>query len=371
MDGWANPLALHLRTPAELATADNIARWDALAPCAAEPNPFLESWYALPAQRALDPDGELAWLVLEGDGIMAGIIPLLRQARYYRYPAPNLTNWVHGNCFVGSPLVAAGCERHFWRALLDWCDRHAGCGLFLHLTHMPLDGPLHSALLAVCAEQRRTAQPVHHEERAMLASPLTPEQYWQAALNGKRRKELRRQASRLAEAGDVRYEREDGCTNVEQWGREFLALELSGWKGREGSALAGEEATISLFLDALQGAAQRGRLERLTLRLDGRPVAMLASFICPPGCFSFKTAYDERYARFSPGVLLQQYNLQLLERGEIAWCDSCASANHPMIDRLWMERRPIGRINVAIGGALRRRIFRVMARAETRKGKRT
>ena len=41
-----------------------------------------------------------------------------------------------------------------------------------------------------------------------------------------------------------------------------------------------------------------------------------------------------------------------------------------MIDRLWMERRPIGRINVAIGGALRRRIFRVMARAETRKGKR-
>ena len=200
MDGWANPLALHLRTPAELATADNIARWDALARCAAEPNPFLESWYALPAQRALDPDGELAWLVLEGDGIMAGIIPLLRQARYYRYPAPNLTNWVHGNCFVGSPLVAAGCERHFWRALLDWCDRHAGRGLFLHLTHMPLDGPLHSPLLAVCAE-RQTPQGIATAGKPPGRSRGCP------VRTGGRLHQCRAMGSRISGAGTFRLER--------------------------------------------------------------------------------------------------------------------------------------------------------------------
>jgi hypothetical protein len=84
---------------------------------------------------------------------------------------------------------------------------------------------------------------------------------------------------------------------------------------------------------------------------------MLANFLTAPGAFSFKTAFDERYARFSPGVLLQLENLAMLEREDIAWCDSCAAADHPMIDSLWMERRSIGRISIAIGGTTRRAAF--------------
>ena len=38
--------------------------------------------------------------------------------------------------------------------------------------------------------------------------------------------------------------------------------------------------------------------------------------LTPPGAFSYKTAFDERYARFSPGVLLQRENLAMLERPE-------------------------------------------------------
>ena len=93
---------------------------------------------------------------------------------------------------------------------------------------------------------------------------------------------------------------------------------------------------------------------------------MLANFIAPPGAFSFKTAFDERFARFSPGVLLQRENLALLERAGVDWCDSCASADHPMIDHFWRERRAIGRVSVGIGGKLRRAAFRAIARVETR-----
>jgi hypothetical protein len=50
----------------------------------------------------------------------------------------------------------------------------------------------------------------------------------------------------------------------------------------------------------LPGAAARGRLERLTLALDGEPLAMLASFLTPPGAFSFKTAFDERFCPLLP-----------------------------------------------------------------------
>jgi hypothetical protein len=84
---------------------------------------------------------------------------------------------------------------------------------------------------------------------------------------------------------------------------------------------------------------------------------MLATLIAPPGAYSYKTAFDERYARFSPGVLLQLENLALLERPGIRWADSCAAPDHPMIDSLWRERRAIGRYSIAIGGHARRALF--------------
>ena len=79
---------------------------------------------------------------------------------------------------------------------------------------------------------------------------------------------------------------------------------------------------------------------------------MLANFLTAPGAFSYKTAFDEDYARFSPGVLLQRENLALLERDGIDWVDSCAAQDHPMIDHFWRERRVIQRRSIGIAGGL-------------------
>ena len=82
---------------------------------------------------------------------------------------------------------------------------------------------------------------------------------------------------------------------------------------------------------------------------------------------AIKTAFDERFARFSPGVLLQRENLAILERPDIAWTDSCAAADHPMIDHIWRERRAIARLSIAIGGPLRRMLFACLVAAELRR----
>lgn len=338
--------------------------WDAVALCASEPNPFHESWYLLPALRALDPAASVKLLRFEVDGNLAGILPVRHENRYYRWPIPQLSSWLHGNCFLGQPLVARGLEGAFWRAFLDWTDTNAGRALFLHLPQMPLQGPLYEALQAVLTAQGRQAALVQREERAMLASQQSPEAYFEESLSGKKRKELRRQFARLSELGEVRFERRHDDNDLTAWIDHFLALEHSGWKGAQGSALASHQATIALFREALSGAAARGRLERLTLWLDGVPIAMLASFITAPGAYSYKTAFDERYARYSPGVLLQRENLEVLRNREIAWVDSCAAADHPMIDHIWRERRAVGWLSIAIGGTLRRAAFARLLRAE-------
>jgi len=347
-----------------MADPQHVAAWDALADRASEPNPFYESWYLLPSLRHLAAD--VAILRFERDGMLAGLLPVVRPSRYYRYPFPHLGNWLHPNMFCGAPLVAAEAEVPFWQALLRWADDNAGAALFLHLRDLPLGGPLHAALDAVLATGDRQAEIVHREARAMLASDLSPQAYWDASLSGKKRKELRRQANRLADEGTVAFHRATDAEGLEDWCSAFLRLEQAGWKGQAGSALASDPATAAVLCKSLHGAANRGRLERLTLTLDDRPIAMLASFLTPPGAFSFKTAFDERYARYSPGVLLQQANLAILDNPAIAWTDSCAAADHPMIDHIWRERREIGRLSIAIGGAARRFAFRQLVRAETK-----
>lgn len=345
-------------------TSGQIARWDALAHAAVEPNPFLESWYLLPSLRALDPEGRVQLLCLEANGELAGLLPLRRERSYGGRWLPHWRGWVHANCFLGMPLVAPGCERAFWRALLEWADANAGTQLFLHLLQVPLGGSLFAALSEVVARQRRPAAVVQRYERAMLRSDLSPQAYFEQAVSHKRRKELHRREKRLAEQGML-VERQSDARGIDRWIEEFLALERRGWKGRAGSALASHPATEALFRQALRQAACRGRLERLSMHIDGRAIAMLSSFVAPPAAFGFKTAYDEDFARYSPGVFLQREFLEMLTREDIAWCDSCAAPDHPLIDHLWGERRPIGRISIGIGGRHRRSLFHTIARLET------
>lgn len=349
--------------------ADRIGRWDALAQWAVEPNPFYESWYLLPSLRALDPQYRVELLCLEVEGQLAGLMPLRRNSRYYGHLLPNLGNWVHENCFLGLPLVSVGCERLFWRKLLAWADRHARQALFLHFREVPLRGPLYNALNEVMEEQLRPGRVVMREERAMLESPLDPEAYRDSVCSAKKRKSLGRRLRKLQDLGDVRFVWDWDDRELDQWIADFLKLEASGWKGSAGSAIACASATRKLFEQALTGAAQDGKLVRLSLELGGRPIAMLSNFVSKPASFGYKTAFDEDYAAYSPGVLMEYEYLETLSCRGIDWCDSCAAEGHSVMDWLWNARRPVGRLSIAIGGPTRRALFKRILQHEVNRKK--
>ena len=363
-----NPAAagdgLRLLTLAEIEAPAMRAQWERLVARATEPNPFFEPWYLLPSLRLWGARMEIATWFHEGR--LAGLMPLARPARYYGHPVPHAAGWLHANAFCGVPLIAAGHEQAFWQALLAHLDRHPARALFLHLPQLPADGPVFAALDNVLAARRRPHYIAAREARAMLAGDMSAAAYLEAAMTAKKRKELRRQHNRLAEEGALSFECIDGGENLAAWTAEFLALEAAGWKGEAGSALDSAPETRALFEQAMEGAAAAGRLQRVALRIDGRAIAMLVNFITAPGAYGFKTAFDEAYARFSPGMLLQLENLALLEREGIRWADSCAVEGHPMIERLWREQRRMASINIAIGGPARRAAFRLLMAYETR-----
>jgi hypothetical protein len=83
-------------------------------------------------------------------------------------------------------------------------------------------------------------------------------------------------------------------------------------------------------------------------------IAMKCNFVGSDGAWSFKIGFEEKYAKYSPGVLLELENIRSAfdERGELSfpWMDSCAKPGHPMIDHLWRSSRGLETRVIAAGG---------------------
>jgi hypothetical protein len=90
----------------------------------------------------------------------------------------------------------------------------------------------------------------------------------------------------------------------------------------------------------------------LALRLDGRPIAYKCNFLAGQASFTFKIAFDENYARYSPGMLLEiEYVRRLHAQSQIEWVDSCADPFKFMFNRLWPARLTIQNLIVSTGKA--------------------
>ncbi len=325
------------------------AEWTALAGQASEPNAFAEHWFVAASLRTMAADRDIRLLEVRRGSRLIGVLLAETGQGYARLPIRFVRNWCHDQMFLGTPLVAAGEEKAFWAAAvaaLGEADRRAN---FLHVRGLAEGGPIHRGLAGAAV--------VHREVRAFLESDLDPAAYYAQAVRPKKRKEIRRLRNRLAELGPVEARTLDDRAAFDAWCDTYLAMEKAGWKGKEGSALGCRPETERFFREAVATAWGAGRLQFLRLDVGGRPIAMLVNFLCAPGSFSFKTVFDEDYARFSPGVLVQLENLDILSRGDIDWMDSCAGADHPMIDSLWTERRAIVRVTLRLKGARRSLVF--------------
>jgi CelD/BcsL family acetyltransferase involved in cellulose biosynthesis len=360
----ANETTMHL-VLAEPSALPSIQAWAALEQAASEPNPFFAHWFLKPALTHLT-EGRAVWLATLWSGEqLDGLMPLTIRDHYGRMPAPHVGNWSHYQCFMGTPLIRAGMEATYWRALLLALDDAEWATGLLSLTLLEPGGPVHKGLEQAAASLGRPCPIVHQQQRAMLRSSLSAPEYLEANVRGKKRKEWRRLENRLSEMGVVVHTNLTD-ESVEKWSTDFLTLEAAGWKGERGAALGNTDQTRDFFISMLGGAAQAGMLDMQSLTLDGKPTAMLVNFITPPGSWSFKIAHDESLARFSPGVMIELRNLARVQGDpKIDWMDSCAVENHPMIDSLWAERRTIVQVSVPLKGIRRAVTWHLCRAAET------
>ncbi len=258
--------------PPETLLAPEFARsWDELTQTAGEPNCFLERWFLGPSLRHLDLPSSLKIAIVRDDtGVLIGLLPLHISDNYGRLKIAHVRNWMHHNSFLATPLVRAGHEDVFWDALLDALDSAAWAGGLLHLSHLVESGETYAALLRVTKSRGRACDVVHRTERALLEQGLDAKLYYETTVRAKKRKEIRRLQSRLAELGTITVAT---LTSAEEAGsvvEDFLALENAGWKGANGSSLGSAADTRHFFTDLVREGLAAGRIEIMRPSLRGQ-----------------------------------------------------------------------------------------------------
>jgi CelD/BcsL family acetyltransferase involved in cellulose biosynthesis len=292
---------------------------------------------------------EVHHLEPQEDGVPIASLPVTVGRRHGRFPVAHCANWIHRHGFYGAPLLRKGREDAGWEAVLAALDAAPWSGHFLHLRRIEADGPAAQALARVCDRQGRRLEEVGRSQRALLHSPLDAQAYWEQQVRAKKRKELRRLMARLGDEGPVQTRVLREAADLPEWLDTFLAVESAGWKGEHGTALASRAADTAFFRAGCAAALASGALDLLRLECGHRTIAMLLNFVGPDEAFSFKIAVDTAFARYSPGVLIEQFNLvRVLDDRVATWMDSCAAPDHPMIDSLWGERRTIAQYRVAL-----------------------
>jgi CelD/BcsL family acetyltransferase involved in cellulose biosynthesis len=331
----AAPLRVEWRPLAALAAI--APQWLVLAARALEPNVFYEPAFALPAARLWGRNVGAA-LVWSPDDRLLGLFPA-RIERRYGLPLPVLTGWTHPYGPLGTPLVARDDAEAIIAAWLDHAATSPERPWWLMLPFVPEQSPFAAALEAALARRSLPRALFNRHRRALLAPGDDRAGYLERAVGAKKRKELRRQRNRLADLGTPRSEHTAQASLIAEALGDFLDLEARGWKGRAGTAARRHEH-IGRFMDeALAALAADGKARIDRLRVAGRTVAAAVTLRSGDRAWTWKIAYDEDFARASPGVqLMLDLTEALIADSSIAETDSCATADHPMIDRLWAER---------------------------------
>ena len=326
--------------------------WTRLAERAAEPNVFYEPVPFLAGLECLEePPPALVVLVYaqtdqRGPDELVGFIPFGRVEGSPLGKLERFELYHHHNSFLCTPLIDPGYLEPVVELLLEWiASAPEGVAVF-DLPIMAETGPVWQSLQRGLESKGLAQRALLKIERAFFKRRDSADDHLRRCISAKKRKELRRQRRRLGELGALEFRSFGPGDDIDRWTEQFMKVEASGWKGRLDFAFESRPDQRRYFRRLLRETGANGMLIMQALTLDDRPIALkcsLRSGAQPHAAFAFKIAFDEHYARYSPGVQLEIDNIRQLYELEpaIDWMDSCALPHHAMINRLWRDRRTI------------------------------
>ncbi len=270
--------------------------WQALADTT--PTPFCDHGWFMSWWEAFAPGGRLATAVLWRDERLAAVLPLHREGR--RVVA--LANY-HTPLFTPLAVDRAAVETVIGAVL----DRHPS---ELLIPALPATDPAREMLRRGSAVRRRVVldDPAH-------VSPIVDTSGSHADYERERRSTLRtlmRRRRKLYREHAASFAVDEAPEDLEAALDAGFAVEASGWKTRNGTAILSAPQTEAFYRAVARTYAARDELRLVWLHVDGRPAAFSLCLERGRRLFLLKTGFDEELSGLTPGLV---QHLELID-----WC---------------------------------------------------
>lgn len=278
--------------------------------------PFFQPYWFEAFANSFARTIECGLLTVRSQEKLVGIMPLMtRRSVFGGMPVRTLRSLsgIH-SCRFDFVIDAAHEDevaQHAWGALSSKLSWDA-----IEVLNVPEDGAFHKLMRYAKQDHHLTAtwSTLHSPYLDLPRNSTDPFEYcpirykhYRKRLRGCRRKIEKEGALRFVQTTDF----------SESIFSQFLALESSGWKGKNGGAIACNQNAIEFYRHALTSAGKAGHIRFTSMTVNDRTIAMDLGlltenrFYCSP-----KVAYDEEFSRYSPGHVLNQHVItQLVDDG--------------------------------------------------------
>lgn len=195
-------------------------------------------------------------------------------------------------CFVSSPVIDPNYD--VMPAFLDAIAKDRTLPNVIQLKLLDGNADAFNPLMAALAARSGQMLKLSERARPYLANETERKR------SGSTGKKLRQDWNRLSALGTVELANErtaDGaCAAFEI----FLDLEVRSWKGANGTALLSDEPDTDFTRRLIANLADVGGASVALLRVDGKAIAAQVLLYCGGTAYTWKTAFDAEFAKFSP-----------------------------------------------------------------------
>jgi CelD/BcsL family acetyltransferase involved in cellulose biosynthesis len=262
---------------------------------------------------------------------VAPLWPALLEALPYNY------------AFLSSPVVDPDHVAEVMAAFLAAIAQNPSLPNVISLKDLDAEAPSYAATVAALAAHGGVRLELAQSARPVATRDLG------AKKTGSTRKKLRQDWNRLSALGAVDVVNDRNPEAIRAAFEAFLALEAASWKGAQGTALLCDPADAAFVRRLVGDLSQRRAASVALLRLDGKPIAAQVVMYCGATAYTWKTAFDAAYGKFSPGALLiDKLTEELFAMPEIEAIDSC-SAQGSFMGQLWPGRRTMVDLLIDVG----------------------
>jgi len=317
-----------------------LLKWRELETNSLSPNLYLSPDFIIPSLLHLSPNIDfiiIGIFNLSTDKSLIGLSIFEIIDPSLKYPFGYLSTYQSCHSFLGGILLHKDHYIEYMIALLIYINTKTKYNA-VEFRDFYLSNKYFNIINEAINELSFNWHEFYQKERLILCPEKCTSDYINNTINKKYYKNIKRKRRSLNKIGNLSFRSVSGREISKVTIDNFLSLESSGWKGTSKTALNSTYDARLFFHQLIDGFIENNSVFFTEIYVDDRCIAATCNFLIQDVGFAFKSAYDENFRKYSPGIINEIYIIENAQSilHDIRYVDSGAMPGS-YLDKLWKD----------------------------------